>query len=128
MRRIKKIARSTAALGIAVIALTGCAASATPPLVQTAQAAPDHGVFTEGTIAALRSVDTNSNPGSRTGVNDVLAALQQPRLSGGISGREIVILTTNNMAATLPSPPDGLAAGDKVAITGTEGSTVVRRY
>jgi hypothetical protein len=83
--------------------------------------------LTTGTVVALRLIAVDDQNGSRTTVNNVLLALQQPRLSADFTSEEVVIRRSDGTAMSLIDRNPGLVVGNQVDVITSPAATIVHR-
>ncbi len=125
-----RITENSMLLALAALTLAGCA-SGPPPVTQTAQSLPLGGAqMTLAVVASVRHISVSGEqPGSQTGVNAVLTALNQPPLAPPISGEEIVLHKDdgNTAALAVPTQTQNLAVGERVAVVSGPPPAIIRR-
>ncbi len=112
---------------ILAAALCACSSTVTPSARAQAPAAMTTTSLTTGTVVALRLIAVDDQNGSRTTVNNVLLALQQPRLSADFTSEEVVIRRSDGTAMSLIDRNPGLVVGNQVDVITSPAATIVHR-
>jgi len=112
-----------------ILAAALCACSSTVTSVGHAQplAPITNASLTTGTVVAVRPIDIGEQNGTRSAVNNVLLALQQPSFSAKFISQEVVIRRSDGTAISIIDLDPGLAIGDEVAVITGPTATVVHR-
>lgn len=112
---------------ILAAALSACSTTVTSAVSPQASAGITNASLRAGTVVALRPIDTGEQNGSRSGVNGVLLALQQPAISVNLVTQEVVIRLPDGTAISLTDGDPDLATGDQVAVIIGPTATVLHR-